>query len=136
MCGSARWSCAFDPNVRSVPPYPFYTLDSQQGDLLMSSTLFEALESRRHFAVTPAPGNWNLQWADEFNSSPTTPKWVQTLWGMTKVGGELENYTPNNVSASGGLLNLTAKPQLSNGMPYTSGLIDTGGDFATVGNNQ
>jgi beta-glucanase (GH16 family) len=39
------------------------------------------------------------------------------------------------VTTSGGMLNLTARSQSSNGMPYTSGLIDTGGDFATGGNN-
>src|SRR5258708_27723629 len=102
----------------------------------MQHTFFEALESRRLLAVTPAPGNWNLQWADEFNSTPTTPAWVQTLWGATHFTGELENYTPNNVAASGGMLNLTAKQETSNGFPYTSGLITSGGDFATGGKNQ
>jgi beta-glucanase (GH16 family) len=61
---------------------------------------------------------------------------VDTLWGTTHFDGETENYTPSNVTTSGGMLNLVAKPQSSNGFPYTSGMIDTGGDFATVGNNQ
>ncbi|HSV14709.1 MAG TPA: hypothetical protein VLI90_10640, partial [Tepidisphaeraceae bacterium] len=63
----------------------------------MSAAFFEALESRRMFATTPAPGNWSLQWADEFNSTPTTPAWVDTLWGTTHFTGEQENYTPANV---------------------------------------
>jgi beta-glucanase (GH16 family) len=95
----------------------------------------ETLEPRRLLSTSPIPGNWDMQWSDEFNARPTTPTWVTTLWGTTHFGGELENYTPNNVTASGGVLNLTAKQETSNGFPYTSGLIDSGGDFATGGPN-
>lgn len=101
----------------------------------MATAFFEPLESRRLASVSPIPGNWDLNWSDEFNSRPTTPTWVDTLWGTTHFEGEIQNYTPNNVTVSNGLLNLTAKKETSNGFPYTSGLIDTGGDFATGGNN-
>src|SRR5258708_35521069 len=102
----------------------------------MQNAFLEALESRRHFAAVPVPGNWTLQASDEFSSTPTTPTWVDTLWGATSFSGELENYASSNVTSSGGMLNLTAKQESSNGEPYTSGLIDTGGDFATGGSNQ
>src|SRR3954454_712429 len=102
----------------------------------MHPRFLEALEPRRLYSTSPIPGNWDLQWSDEFNARPTTPTWVTKLWGTTHFGGELENYTPNNVTASNGILNLTAKRETSNGFPYTSGLIDTGGDFATNGKNK
>ena len=101
----------------------------------MQPCFLEALEPRRLYSTSPIPGNWDLQWSDEFNARPATPTWVTKLWGTTHFGGELENYTPNNVTASNGILNLTAKQETSNGFPYTSGLIDTGGDFATGGPN-
>jgi beta-glucanase (GH16 family) len=102
----------------------------------MSCSFFEPLEHRRLLSVSPIPGNWDLKWSDEFNSTPSTPTWVDTLWGATNFSGELENYTPANVTTSNGIASLTAKQQSSNGFPYTSGLIDTGGDFATGGRNQ
>jgi beta-glucanase (GH16 family) len=101
----------------------------------MRLAFLEALEPRRLCSSSPIPGNWDLQWSDEFNARPATPTWVKTLWGTTHFGGELENYTPNNVTASNGILSLTAKREISNGFPYTSGLVDTGGDFATGGPN-
>jgi beta-glucanase (GH16 family) len=91
----------------------------------------EPLESRRLFAATPLPGNWSLQWADEFNTPPALPTWVTTLWGQTHFPGELQNYTPANVVVANGVVSLTARQELSLGLPYTSGMINTGGDFAT-----
>jgi beta-glucanase (GH16 family) len=102
----------------------------------MHHSMLEGLESRRLLSSSPIPGNWTLKWADEFNSTPALPTWVNTLWGTTHFDGELQNYTPGNVSVSSGIVNLTAKRETSNGFPYTSGLIDTGGDFATGGRNQ
>src|SRR5437762_490657 len=101
----------------------------------MGRSFFEALEPRRLYSVSPIAGNWDLKWSDEFNTAPTTPTWVDTLWGTTHFSGEQQNYTPANATTSGGVLNLTAKKETSNGFPYTSGLIDSGGDFATGGKN-
>jgi beta-glucanase (GH16 family) len=58
---------------------------------------------------------------------PSSSVWTNKIWGTTQFAGELENYSPSAVSVSNGILSLTATKQASGGMPYTSGLIDTGG---------
>ncbi len=103
----------------------------------MQHTLVESLEGRRLMSSSTLPaGSWRLHWSDEFDATPALPTWVNKLWGMTHWPDELQNYTPSNVTASNGVASLTVKKELSSGFPYTSGLINTGGDFATGGKNQ
>jgi beta-glucanase (GH16 family) len=99
----------------------------------MPCSLFEMLESRVCLSAVPAAGNWNLYASFDFNAPPAAPTWVNTLWGHTHFAGELESYQPANASASDGVASLTARQETAGGMPYTSGIINTGGNTATSG---
>ena len=75
------------------------------------------------------PGPWHLVFDDEFNATALdTTKWsVCYPWGACNNTGnnELEWYQAQNISDSGGVLNLTAMSQGAHGYPYTSALIQT-----------
>lgn len=80
----------------------------------------------------PVAGNWALTFADEFNTAPAAPTWVQTIWGLTKTGSsELETYRSSAVTVNNGILNLTATQDTAakkhSSATYTSGMINTGG---------
>jgi len=64
-----------------------------------------------------------LAWDDEFSGAAVdTSKWNV----RTQANGYDEVYNlPANVTESGGNLIITAKRQLTNGKPYTSGYLDT-----------
>jgi beta-glucanase (GH16 family) len=98
----------------------------------MRSPFFEILESRVCLSAVPVAGNWDLATSFDFDASPASPAWVNTLWGHTHFTGELENYRPANVSASDGVMSLTAQQDLAGG-GYSSGIINTGGNTATGG---
>ena len=79
------------------------------------------------------PGNWTLKFSDEFNG-PTldTKKWITCYpnkgpEGCDHSNGEQQWYQPQNVAVSDGALRLTGKKETSNGYPYTSGMVTTGG---------
>jgi beta-glucanase (GH16 family) len=80
----------------------------------------------------PVPGNWQLIFRDEFSENFLNPVWHPAqYWNhdLTVVGnGELQAYDPSGVSLSGGQLHLTAREDDARGVPYTSGLVMTGGE--------
>jgi beta-glucanase (GH16 family) len=82
-------------------------------------------------STPPLAGNWNMTWHDEFEGTTLNPVWhAAQYWDRdhTIVGqGELEVYDPSAVSVSGGMLHLTAREEEMYGMPYASGLVQTGG---------
>ena len=84
--------------------------------------------------ATPPPGGpWVLSFDDEFNGTSLDPsKWTVCYpWNCTNSGNknELEWYQAQNVTESGGTLQITAKVQTAHGMPFTSGLIQTDKKF-------
>ena len=71
-----------------------------------------------------------LVWSDEFNgTSLSGSNWVYETGGGGWGNNELECYTnrTQNVSVSGGYLNITALKESYGGMNYTSGRIKTQG---------
>jgi beta-glucanase (GH16 family) len=99
---------------------------------------FHPLEPRLHFSNQPlSGGNWTSIFDDEFNGTSLAAPWEpHQYWNTTSTvvgGGELEAYTPDAVTVSGGALHLTATPatpaqQAQYGEPYVSGLVETGGE--------
>lgn len=80
-----------------------------------------------------APSGWKMIFGDHFTSQPTTPMYVETMWGKTSFPPELETYTPANVTVANSILSLTAKKDASG--KITSGQLSTGGDLAAGGKN-
>jgi beta-glucanase (GH16 family) len=82
--------------------------------------------------MPPVAGNWHSIFSDEFDGSTLAPVWHRAqYWDreVTVVGkGELQAYAPSGVSVSGGKLHLTAREDDRYGVPYTSGLVMTGGN--------
>ena len=80
----------------------------------------------------PVEGDWNLIFRDEFAGSALDPVWhTAQYWDndYTVVGhGELQVYDETAVSVSDGMLHLTAREEAKHGMPYVSGLVQTGGN--------
>ncbi|HUQ72831.1 MAG TPA: PA14 domain-containing protein, partial [Planctomycetaceae bacterium] len=94
--------------------------------------------------VTPDQGppvsqsdKWQLVFRDEFSGTAIDPVWHTTqYWGHdhTVVGGdELQAYDPTGASVRNGVLRLTARPDNEYGVPYVSGLVQTGGDETVSG---
>jgi beta-glucanase (GH16 family) len=67
-----------------------------------------------------------LVFSDEFNGSTlNTNKWATQLqWGRTNPP-ELEYYSPTALTVANGALHIKAQKKLTNGKPYTSGVIAT-----------
>jgi glycosyl hydrolase family 16 len=93
-------------------------------------------------STTPLPngiaGNWSMIFDDEFNNTSLNSSDWNTGWFGTGVTGpvnsaETDCYSPNQVSETGGSLNIAASQQSStcNGTtePYTTGLVNTNGKF-------
>ena len=93
-------------------------------------------------STTPIPngiaGNWSMTFDDEFNNTSVNASDWNTGWFGTGVTGavnsaEIDCYSPNQVSETGGSLNIAASQQSSscNGVtqPYTTGLVNTNGKF-------
>lgn len=84
----------------------------------------------------PPAGNWQLKFSDDFNGSGLdTGKWTPCFYwapnGCTNGGaGDLQWFSPNNVSVGGGILRLRAERKPSNGLNYTSGMIASHDKFA------
>jgi hypothetical protein len=82
----------------------------------------------------PLPGLWNLVFRDEFSADALDPVWHPAQYwdhNFTVVGdGELQAYDRSGLSLSDGLLHLTARKEDTHGVPYTSGLVMTGGEQA------
>ncbi|WP_151087894.1 glycoside hydrolase family 16 protein [Hymenobacter baengnokdamensis] len=81
--------------------------------------------------ATPHPyADYSVQvWSDEFNdSSLDATKWsyeIQDVWFNNEL--EATTNSRNNVTLTGGMLNITAIQQNYNGRQYTSGRINTKG---------
>lgn len=77
-------------------------------------------------------GTWNLTFDANFNGSSLNASDWKTCydWDCTNAGNnELEWYTANNVTVSGGQLHLTVVKQPDNGKPYTSGMVQSNGKY-------
>jgi len=81
---------------------------------------------------TTSPISYNgytLVWQDEFNGNALSPDWVHETgngnWGWGN--NELQNYTSQNTTVSGGVLQITAKQEAMGGQNYTSSRIKTQG---------
>ena len=100
--------------------------------------------TQRSVAVLGPPASpgvpWALRFDEEFDGSSLDPaKWNSNWLGQPGAttppvnGDEEANYSPANVSVSGGYLRLTATAQPSavdgTTRPYTSGLVNTHGHF-------
>lgn len=76
-----------------------------------------------------AHADWNIVWSDEFNgTSLNTNTWFYDQgncdgWGFN----EFEYYTPQNVVVSNGMLRILALDDPTNGVPFTSGRINSSG---------
>lgn len=83
-------------------------------------------------APPPVAGDWRLIFRDEFSGAALDPVWrTAQYWDheVTVVGkDELQAYDATGVSVGGGLLRLTARRDDTHGVPYTSGLVMTGGE--------
>jgi len=75
--------------------------------------------------------NWNITWSDEFNGTTLNPAtWSYNIGNNNGWGNsEMEYYTSrtNNVSVSGGYLNIVAQKESYNGYNFTSARILTQG---------
>ena len=94
-------------------------------------------------SVTPSPTiapprgrQWAVAFDDEFAGTTLAAPWqTHQYWSTGNTSGdegELETYTPDGVSISGGMLRLTARrsnpqEQAAYGSAYVSGLIETAG---------
>jgi beta-glucanase (GH16 family) len=82
--------------------------------------------------MPPVAGEWRSIFDDEFDSAALNPVWhTAQYWDreVTVVGqGELQAYAPSAVSVGGGQLHLTARKDTTYGVPYTSGIVMTGGN--------
>jgi hypothetical protein len=80
----------------------------------------------------PLPGLWRLAFQDEFSGDTLDPVWHPAQYwdhDFTVPGdGELEAYDRSGLSLSDGQLHLTARQEDTHGVPYTSGMVMTGGE--------
>lgn len=102
------------------------------GDLGAFCDDFSVTETTVDPLPTPIPsGEWTLIWSDEFGgNSLDTSKWGYELGYIRN--NELQYYTdrPENVRVEGGNLVLEAREESFMGYAYTSGSIETLGNFA------
>jgi hypothetical protein len=100
--------------------------------------------ARRVGALTPdqgpplsLDGQWKMIFRDDFSGTAVNPVWHTTQYwrhDYTVVGGgELQAYDASGASVSNGLLHLSARPDGQYGVPYVSGLVQTGGDDTVSG---
>ena len=79
-----------------------------------------------------APPNWQLAWSDEFDEATLDPtKWVVDTGDS--FGTDQQDYDtgrPNNIDITGGNLVITAQQESYMGSSYTSGRIETNGNFS------
>ena len=81
-------------------------------------------------ATSPMSYNgYTLVWHDEFNGNALSADWVHETgngnWGWGN--NELQYYTSQNTTVSGGVLQITAKQEAMGGQNYTSSRIKTQG---------
>ncbi len=82
-------------------------------------------------AATPAGvyaqalSGWDTIWTDEFDgTSVNTSRW-EVAYRRDSPNNELQHYLPDQVTVSGGQLQITATDQWFDGKPYRSGLVRT-----------
>jgi beta-glucanase (GH16 family) len=85
-----------------------------------------------HPAPPPVNGDWQMIFRDEFEGDTLNDVWhTAQYWDSdyTLMGnGELQAYDATGVSVSDGMLHLTAREDSKYGVPYVSGLVQSGGD--------
>ena len=78
---------------------------------------------------TISTAGYTLAWSDEFDGSAVdTSKWT-VLNTADNTNGNLEYYSPNNMTVSGGYLNITARQESVGGRSYTSGAMGSYGKY-------
>ncbi|GLP96463.1 family 16 glycosylhydrolase [Paraferrimonas sedimenticola] len=91
-------------------------------------------DSQSFTVMVTAAGEWVLAWADEFDGTALN----DTNWNIETGDGsqygipgwgnnELEWYQADNISVEDGHLVITAREEMSNGYPYTSGRMRSDG---------
>jgi beta-glucanase (GH16 family) len=84
--------------------------------------------------VHSASYSQTLVWSDEFNGTTVdATKWsIETVYynPTNDPTNELQYYIPQNVSVSGGYLNITAKKENYGGANYTSGRMNSFGKYS------
>lgn len=130
-----------------------YTADDARGEAGPALTVeFSVVgEVRRGGELGPAqpgqapvwgpglPGEWSRIFNQTFDS-PLNPKiWGSRFWwhGNVGGGGQMEVYDPIALSVKNGVLSMTARERKALGSdgevyPYTSGMINTGGEIDSV----
>ena len=119
---------------RHLPPFGSELHSGRRGGLADGPFLDAAPPPYTGVNPPALPGTWRLSFQDEFADGPLAPVWhTAQYWdhAFTVVGqGELQAYDASGVSVGGGMLHLTARRRAAHGVPYTSGLVMTGGERA------
>jgi beta-glucanase (GH16 family) len=82
-------------------------------------------------ADSPKPG-WNLVWQDEFNEPQIAPQKWNVLTREQSKHNELQYYVPDEAYIENGCLRLRSRLRDYGAQHYTSGRVDTSGQFAPV----
>jgi beta-glucanase (GH16 family) len=108
------------------------------GFLVVAVGIFVISRSQASGGPVGIPGNWNLQFDDEFSGSTLdTSKWSTGWQGAGTTGpvnpSELDCMSPNQVSVTGGELTLNAVSSIifcgNKVEPYASGMVTTTGKY-------
>ena len=89
--------------------------------------------STRYAPKNMAKAGYKMTFSDEFkNSKLNTKKWIDSypFGARTHSNGEQEYYAPDAVSVENGNLRFKAERRKMGGMPYTSGMATTFGNFS------
>jgi beta-glucanase (GH16 family) len=101
---------------------------------LLAAAALSVAGALRASAQLPA-GNWGLRFADEFTGQggDAGTNLDPVKWSTAYPWGRTHNYPAyirdENITVSGGTLNLQAKRESYGGQPYTSGAINSSGKF-------
>ena len=107
-----------------------WSSSSQQREVIPAAQLYSS--SPPPAPPASVPGSWHMIFNDEFSGTALDPVWHATQYWeheYTVVGqGELQAYDASAALVRDGRLHLTARKDSSYGVPYVSGLVQTGGD--------
>lgn len=105
------WTRSVEPVVKNVPP----------------RIVLPPLPYARPVGCTASGPLWREVWGDEFSQANGDYRW-NVITGNPGKNGEIEDYMPSDVYASGGDLVLRTARTSAGG--YTSGAVDTNGTFS------
>jgi beta-glucanase (GH16 family) len=130
--------CVIDENTSQAPLEQlmkkifhlciFIIVVSILGSSFVPATLNQLTLNSTALVNTAINKNTNLKlvFGDEFTgSSLNLKRWqTQLMWGRTNPP-ELQYYTPSALSVNQGALHIVARRKVTNGMPFSSGVIST-----------